>query len=543
LASFEAHIGKILTSYLPASNQITPLLWSRWIDSALARSVLRSLAVGAFTSSAWLQWNGGQSIAFADSVSYVVSGTNLIRFGQYLNPFGQPELWFPPFYPVLIGSLSFGGYFDPFLVARLISFFSAVSTILLISLIPSRVQDKSCAVIYAVAAVFLALNPSFQLLGTSALSQALATMLSSLGFCIWIRLRRQSGWICYGLLGLVLGLATLTRPEALVLLPLWGAIDYFYSRNKIVVATKYGTAIIILFVIVTPYSLYIMKYTGKLSITNKGEVNLAAGRSAYYGLPREYIDPGTLRMGYYNYPTNDYSEAKRVLWNVSQIIDEYVSIFHRVFVLGVFGIGVLGIAFLYVSDRRLLCGLITMGAYLPILAFYAVGESYLHTTIPMISIFTGFGVFKAVQLFSQRDFRFQKATFAALLGLFSLGLVEQGSRYSRWVMSEETPKSSILRDAGRQFASRSFPTGVMYEDGATVGYYARQRRGRLTTNDFATMNKFMRGHSGEPVYLAVSSFGTYHQTVQRLLVREDSPYPVVLELADSRGRVVIYRVE
>ena len=85
----------------------------------------------ALTLAIVLQWNGPQSIAVADEIAYITGGVNLVVSGEYTNPFGEPELWFPPVYPLLIGCLSLGGLLDAFLVARLISSIAAIGTLVL----------------------------------------------------------------------------------------------------------------------------------------------------------------------------------------------------------------------------------------------------------------------------------------------------------------------------------------------------------------------------------------------------------------------------
>ena len=102
-----------------------------------------ALILAVFGLSIALQWNGSQSVAVADEVAYVVGGVNLITTGTFTNSFGEPELWFPPVYPVLIGVFSLGGWIDPFVVARALSVIAAVATLLILYRTIERVLQSS----------------------------------------------------------------------------------------------------------------------------------------------------------------------------------------------------------------------------------------------------------------------------------------------------------------------------------------------------------------------------------------------------------------
>jgi hypothetical protein len=498
------------------------------------------LAFGVFGTAAVLQWNGPQSIAVADAVSYVVGGVNLIGTGSYTNPFGEAEVWFPPVFPILIGIFSVGGYLDPLLVARLISFAAAAGTIFMIGRLERHFESVAPGACL-IGAGLLALNPSFQFFSTSAFTQSLATCLSTGGLCVWLRTFRTSGYLRFGLLGAIVGLATLTRPEAVILLPLWLGSDLLLSRKEIP-CYGYLSSVLVFVLIVTPYSVYLVKHTGKIALTNKSEVNLAKSREAYYQVPREYIDPDRLTSGYYPVPVSISSEARRFFWNIGRIISGYMKIYRGFFAFAAVVCFLLGIFFVARNCRRLLFGLAAMFAYLPVLAFYVGHQGYLHGTLPAISLLMGFGVSALVtSLFRANNLRLSIVQVSLLL-LLGIGLLEQGTRYPRWVLNAGTPQLSILRDAGKQFASLSLPKGVMYESGASVGYYAGQLRRRITANDLSTLERFIHARESPPVYFAVSSFETYHPTVADLLDPRKSPYPMIVDVSDSRGRVVIYRI-
>ena len=80
------------------------------------------LAVGAvFLALLAVQWRGPGFLPGTDAIAYITGGVNLFTTGSFTNPGGEPELWFPPLYPILIGAASLGGRVDPATVAHLIS--------------------------------------------------------------------------------------------------------------------------------------------------------------------------------------------------------------------------------------------------------------------------------------------------------------------------------------------------------------------------------------------------------------------------------------
>src|SRR5690348_15698036 len=130
-----------------------------------------AVVIAVFAAALFCQWWGNQSVAVADGISYMTGGVNLVRWGVFRNPFGRTEVWFPPLYPLTIGVLSLGGYWDPLLVARLISAGFAVLCLILVYRAGSQAEAGS-PLVGIVAAVVLALNPTYQDAANASLSQS-----------------------------------------------------------------------------------------------------------------------------------------------------------------------------------------------------------------------------------------------------------------------------------------------------------------------------------------------------------------------------------
>jgi hypothetical protein len=498
-----------------------------------------------FATALACQWKGVQSVAVADSIGYITGGVNLIHLGEYRNPFGQPEFWFPPLYPLLIGTLSLGGQLDPLLVARLISVAFAILCLLLVFAV-GRVAEPGQPYVGVVAAIVLAANPTFQAASHAALSESMATALMFAAFVVWLRLSAEAGAARYVIVGVLLGLSYLTRPETIVLLPLWAAIDLWPRPGKPKLS-KYVLTFACCLAVISPYVLWLSSHTGRLSLTNKGEVNLAAGRSEYYRIPREYIDPQTLEMGFFAQEHTPTDEVQRYLHNWVEIARSYWEMYRGPLGGGVLAAILLGVVTLVRERRyRLLFGLSTHFVYLFALAQYAVDTRYLHATLPALSVLAAFGLVAAIRLLVTKHAFIYRGVGAIVVVWAAVGLTEMASRYPRWAVSSPSPPVSLLRDCGQRLKAADPSEGVVYEQGATVGYYAGKRRGRLTPNDLDTLLLYLEKHEEPhtPVWLALSSLNAaeYHPSVRALLDADGGKLPVQLDMRDERGRVVVYRI-
>ncbi len=503
------------------------------------------ITVALFASALAFQWNGAQSVAVADSVGYIVSGTNLVRFGDYRNPFGEPETWFPPLYPFLIGLGSLCAAIDPLLVARLLSALSSLICILLVWFFmrgPLRLGSFAAFL----GTLVLICNPCFQLLANFALSEAVATTFCLASLLCWARPIPGSPLARSGYLGLLIGLAYLARPEGILLFALFGTIDFFqFGFHHIF--RRYAITGVVLALTVVPYAIFLHQQTGTWSLSGKGDVNLATGRSQYYGVPREYIDPVTLQMRFYSTRLSLESEAKRYCFNLVKVGNGYLAIYRWPFglvLLGVAGFGAWRLA--QQGERRLLLGLLAQFAYVAVLAVFAVTDRYLHATLPALSICAGYGLAELFRVAANpRLGATSRSVLAFVLLVAGLALAEEWSRYPRWALTGSAPGMTMSREAGLRIAAAGFPHGTMYEDGATVGYYAGHRRGRITPNDLDTVTRYIHRHhrnDPEPVYVAISTFGTYHPSVAALVNHELDPYRPILTLEDRHGKIVIYQV-
>jgi len=490
-----------------------------------------------------LQWNGNGSIVVADVQSYIISGVNLIHYGTFLNAFGEPELWFPPLFPILIGVFSLGGRIDPLLVGRLITLISSCLTLVFVHKIGRYYFRSNTAGIGC--STFLICNALFQQFASICLSQSLATLLSTAGLAFWIDYQKNRKIVFIALFGLATGLGYLTRPEIAILFPLLLIIDWVYNKRRwrrLII--PYVISCTIFSICSFPYIYFLKNHTGKWMISNKSEVNLASGRSTYYGLPREYINEKTLTMEFHKYPITKTSEIERYFFNLREIILSYVEIYRFPIGIPVMSLAFIGLIICIRSNIGLVTwAIIVQFAYLFVAARYAIGAAYLHATLPAIALLSVAGA-----RWFWKNLKETKRTgiTIVILSIFAftgLSIFEQVTREARWSMTQKN-QNVILRDAGLAFRQLGLNSGTMLELGGTVSYYSGLYRGRLTENDLETNQRYAEHIYKKPIYIAVSSTQKtkYHPSISNLLYSRND-FPIMIDWHDSHERVLILRLD
>lgn len=530
-----------------------------------SRAALPLIVLLFLIAIAW-QWHGAQSIAVADEIGYVTSGINLVTTGYFLNPWGEPELWFPPVYPVLIGVGSLGGRWDPFVTARILSVIAAVVSLVTLHHVALRLgvsrteqghslalerdalsspqrptsltSDRSTRVLATISVALLAANPTFQIFANRALSESLALCLSLLALRLWLASQSLRGAIATGVF---IGLATLTRPECILLAPFWYGIDWLRRRDRatFIRAVACGATLAALLL---PYVAFLHKHTGRWTISNKGEVNLAAGRAAFHQTPREYIDEATLELGYFPVDTSLPTELQRYAFNVRKLVAAFCEIYCRpLLAIGVAVLVITGAMLLWRrKEQRLVLGLAAGLVYLVAVVRYDVaGAKNLHLALPTFSLLAAMTLTWTLQLARWR-------WVVPVCGLATLVMLEGATRFPRWSQTSSTIEYASLRDAGQQLRMSHHPRGVMYEYGASTAYYSGQWRRYLTPNSLDTILRHIavQERTSGPVYVTVSAATSraLHPSTRALLNESDPRLERVLEI-DSPSRVVIYRVK
>lgn len=166
---------------------------------------------------------------FDDTAWYYTSAHYFANGDGYVNPFtGTPTAGWPPGYPVFLG-MAFQFFGEGLAQAYILNAVLAMLTVAVAYCIGLILFDRRTALVGAAA---LALWPGQIYFTSLALSEPLFTLLFSLAILLMLTVTRVStgrGALIL-LFGIVTGLATLTRGQALLLLPLafitWGLAGY-----------------------------------------------------------------------------------------------------------------------------------------------------------------------------------------------------------------------------------------------------------------------------------------------------------------------------
>jgi 4-amino-4-deoxy-L-arabinose transferase-like glycosyltransferase len=497
------------------------------------------VAIVVFLIAMAIQWPGVNAVVSADSAAYISSGVNLLREGRYENLMGVVETTFPPGYPVLIGAFSLGGRIAADVVARVIAVASSIASLLLLARVV-RPAGADGAAVGPLAAIALALLPSFQLAGGAALSQATATAFSLAACYLWIQLpRTQHVGASLGL-GALVGAGVLTRPECLLLLPMWALFDLWRQPDWPTVK-RYALSAAALAAVIAPYSLWLSLQLGYPTLTGKADATLTQGRRDFAAATAS--EPGIPAGA--AAPTPDLgTEVRRYVYNWGRIGHSFGAEF-RVPWGG--ALPALALAGLWHLRRhgRLLWGLASQGVFLAVLAMFTVRPIHLYPLLPMLAAGIATAGLELARAWRVHPSWMARATAAAGLVAACLTMAEAGTRYSRWAMSE-VPARSILREAGVWLREAQPAGGTVYEVGATVAYYADRRSQPLWAPSLDALLARVDAEQppGEPGWIVVSTLHTFEPSLGALLA-DDAAHARLRRVAaidDSRGRCVVWQI-
>lgn len=221
----------------------------------------------------------GDSAIVMDSVVYSRLGKNLIEGGRYV--FGENYnmgVFFPPGYPAFIGVLNLI-FNDPLFSARIVSFVSSTATIFLAFLVGKELYNKEAGLF---AAIVYALYPVILILSVDAYADALFFCFLFLSLYIFILSIRKNTFLIHSLLAVAIAVTFLIRPEAIFIM-LFPVLQMFGVFNgRISFNGKYFFKVLLLVfvfvMLVSPYILFLKDYTGKLTLSGKGNISIILGQ-------------------------------------------------------------------------------------------------------------------------------------------------------------------------------------------------------------------------------------------------------------------------
>jgi MYXO-CTERM domain-containing protein len=229
--------------------------------------------------------------ASGDGLQFHLLGQVLERSHEYIQPFpflrhgsSIPTAEKPPLYPAylalstLLGASSYAAH-------RAASCLLGAATVAVVGLLGRRVDGERTGL---VAAAIAAVYPMLVMLDGSGRSESLYVLLVALSLLAAYRLADRPGWPSALLLGALIGLAALTRSEAIFLLPLlvlpaaWRAAPATGRRLALVALACLG-----LVVVTGPYELRNLNTFHRTVLLSTNEGGLLAGANCdagYYGV-------------------------------------------------------------------------------------------------------------------------------------------------------------------------------------------------------------------------------------------------------------------
>jgi hypothetical protein len=245
------------------------------------------LVIGAVVSGLLLSLAAAARSAgvFADSYEYIQSGLTLVSGQGYKSMSGDNQLWFPPFYPLLIGTTNLLLH-NPILSARLVALVASVASIVLFYFVVRFLLPGAPAV---TATWLYALLPLRVYVSGMAMSENVFALLVFAAVLLWLVSIRRAvlGLAC----GVIFGLAYLTRPEALVVLLIVAAATLVSAlRQRAKEQWLRGVLLCAGFAIILfPYACYLKSISGRWQMTGKLGINLAIADASPNGIVWERL--------------------------------------------------------------------------------------------------------------------------------------------------------------------------------------------------------------------------------------------------------------
>jgi 4-amino-4-deoxy-L-arabinose transferase-like glycosyltransferase len=252
----------------------------------------------------WTLWTAPVPPFFSDAVYYDATARSLAGGHGYsvllthegFFPGGDATAFFPPGYPFLLAT-AYVAFGESFAVARLLNVVLGTLTLPLVYLIGRRLFSETTGL---VAAGLAAVQPSLVFWTPVMLSETAFTFLFTGAATALVYARRSDAslsWRMVALGGALVGVATLTRGQAIILVAaaaLWWAL----SATDRTIAIKAGVlALAACLVVITPWAVrntLVFNYPVLLS-TNVG-YNLRVGHAPYS--TGRFVDPDDIYFGH-----------------------------------------------------------------------------------------------------------------------------------------------------------------------------------------------------------------------------------------------------
>ena len=209
------------------------------------------------------------SVIETDGTYYVRMAENLFSSKGLIDIENQFQTSLTPFYPIMIGVFRFFTS-NGELAARLVSILFGALLIFPIYFIGKRLFNKKTALI---SSLVISVYPALTYISTITYTDSLALFLLFTSVLIFIKFIENESIYNALLLGFMLSLTYLTRPEGFTYLLIAIFLIFIIKlKNLKEVFPKVLAIILIFFLIASPYLSFLKEQTGSFSLSSKGYV-------------------------------------------------------------------------------------------------------------------------------------------------------------------------------------------------------------------------------------------------------------------------------
>lgn len=223
---------------------------------------------------------------------YARIAENLVKHGAYVGLSGEPEVMFPPLYPILLalGSLIAGSVDG---ATRLVPFLVGVLLVPAMVALAWLMYGPRVAL---GAGALTALHPLLIDLSATAFSEGTYLLLMVMGLYCGLRSLEADTLAPTVWCGVICGLAYLVRPEALLYPVVVLAIALVRDLRRPAFGARFTRRVICLLaplvLLIAPYAAYLSVHTGSLRLEGKGLLNYTIGERQNSGMSKDEASLG-----------------------------------------------------------------------------------------------------------------------------------------------------------------------------------------------------------------------------------------------------------
>lgn len=224
-------------------------------------------------------------IHWEDEYDYLALSQNIASGAGFVDKYGAPTAFRPVGYPLLLAGFHLLGL-GSVPVIRLIQVFLSVVTVWLTFLLAAHFINRKIALW---AAFFAAIYPYFIFLPTTLMSETWFSLLLLAGSYFYLKSEFHRHRVYAGVSGVLMGLAVLTRPSALVLIfaiLLWTGLRHHFNLRSILPGTALFAGMVA--IIIVPWMMRNQVHVGAFQLSSNAGRNLWLGNN-----PKSTINTGS----------------------------------------------------------------------------------------------------------------------------------------------------------------------------------------------------------------------------------------------------------